>query len=178
MLTETYNPLDEASTYSIRYQLTVANCTEAIRTLLQNEGMSSNLLVANSPGDAVSVGEYTVFPLCDTRRFSQFYISEVVMDNTIAAHPTKGMYPGMVNVTITDTCGLSFYNLLLDLMHNKLQTSISSAVFLLTTSFICHHQDGSTYTAETSHTTLQLINISDSNSGASNVSTLDRKSVV
>lgn len=125
------------------------------------EGLQSPLFAAVEKaglGDEVTVKNSKAYLLVDSRRFSQYSITSVEMDHVYGTgtrvNPTKPIGP--LSLKLTDTTGLSFFNLLMDVMRNKIKTSQISAFFLLTILFVGHDDDGETRTISTCFIPLTL----------------------
>lgn len=151
MTTNYANPLDDFRSYSYHHILTIGNTSEAFRKMVTPFNGKPRVL---SAVDKVSIGEKIdidgdpVYLLVDTRRFSQFSITEVEMEHVYGTGPVSNpsVPSGSMRVKLIDTTGLSFFNFLSDVLRNKLKTTKSSAFFLLTIIFVGHRYDGTTET--------------------------------
>jgi hypothetical protein len=156
------NPLDNFRSYSYHFILTVAPSSEVVRQLVgDKEGLQSPLFAAVEKaglGDKVSIKNSEAYLLVDSRRFSQYSITAVEMDHVYGTgsrvNPTKPI--GALTMKLTDTTGLSFFNLLMDVMRNRIKSSQISAFFLLTILFVGHDDDGNTRTVSTCFIPLTL----------------------
>jgi hypothetical protein len=156
------NPLDNFRSYSYHYILTVANTTEAFRRMVQPVNGRSRVLSAvekASLGDKIDLDGASAYLLLDTRRFSQYSITELEMEHV---YGTGNRVNPSVPVTTTrvkliDTTGLTFFNFLADTLRNKLQTTRASAFFLLTVIFVGHRDDGTTETVAMTNIPLILL---------------------
>lgn len=162
------NPLDEFRTYSTHFILSVASSTETFREMIGNDRDGSSPLIARvndvkNIGGAIKVGDNKeAYLLVDTRRFSQYSITDVDMNHIYGTgsrlNPT--VPAGELKMKIIDTTGLTFFTLLMETMRNKIQSSRASAFFLLTILFVGHSTDGTTKTISTCYIPLTLIKLS------------------
>lgn len=156
------NPLDNFRSYSYHYILTVANTTEAFRRMVQPVNGRSRILSAvekASLGDKIDLDGASAYLLLDTRRFSQYSITEMEMEHV---YGTGNRVNPSVPITTTrvkliDTTGLTFFNFLADTLRNKLQTTRASAFFLMTVIFVGHRDDGTTETVAMTNIPLILL---------------------
>lgn len=170
------NPLDNFRSYSYQFILTVANTTQAfIDQIGSNNSPSpflSSVLQATQPGQSfiVGPGQSEVYLLIDTRRFSQYSITELQMSHGYGTgdrvNPTTPM--GTHHLEIIDTTGISFFNMIMDILRAKLKTSQYSAFFLLSIIFVGHKDDGTSETVSTCNIpmTLQTMGFSFDASGS------------
>jgi hypothetical protein len=140
--------------------MTVANTTQAFRDQIGSNSTSSGstnsplltaVLQANTPGDMIQLASSQCYLLVDTRRFSQYSITELEMEHVYGTgdrvNPTVPV--NATEIKIRDSTGMSFFNLLMDLFRNKLQSTRASAFFLLAIEFVGHKDDGTTQTVST-----------------------------
>lgn len=151
MTTNYANPLDDFRSYSYHHILTIGNTSEAFRKMVTPFNGKSRVLSAVdgvSIGEKIDIEDAPVYLLVDTRRFSQFSITEVEMEHVYGTGPVSNpsVPAGTMRVKLVDTTGLSFFNFLSDVLRNKLKTTKSSAFFLLTIVFVGHRYDGTTET--------------------------------
>ena len=157
------NPLDNFRTYSYHFVMTAASSTEAFRNLIGgNEGQPSPLLGAISTvglGEEVRIGDSSAYLVLDTRRFSQYSVTDVEMEHMFGtgtlSNPT--VPSSTMKMKLVDSTGISFFDFMMDLMRNKLQTTRASAFFLLSIIFVGHRDDGTTETISTCHIPLTLL---------------------
>ena len=158
------NPLDNFRTYSYHYVMTAGSTTECFRALLGDGGNEKrprllSLIDDVGLGGKIKAGENTAYLVMDTRRFSQYSITSLEMEHSYGTgsrvNPTVPM--AATSIKIKDTTGLSFFNFLMDLMRNKLQSTRASAFFLLTIIFVGHKDDGTTETIATCNIPMILL---------------------
>ena len=156
------NPLDNFRSYSYHFILTAASTTEAFRKMI-GEGDSGrsylSAISSKSLGDSFKVGGQTAYLLVDTRRFSQYTITGVEMEHVYGTGPIQNPTVPVAStvVKLLDSTGLSFFDFMMDMFRNKMQTSALSAFFLLTIMFVGHKDDGTTETISTCHIPLVLL---------------------
>ena len=171
LLNEYKNPLDAYRSYSYQFLLTLSSTTQSLREMIGNyKGgrggpvtSASPLLAASKtvkrPGDAFTVNGQTAYLLVDTRRFSQYSITKLDMEHVYGSgssnNPTVPV--SATHMQLIDTTGMSFFNLLMETFRNKLQTTRSSAFFLLTIIFTGHKDDGTTETISTCFIPMMLL---------------------
>lgn len=158
------NPLDSFRSYSYHFILTLASTTQAFADMIGTKDKPAPLLsavnAAKAPGEAFTIGSgSTAYLLIDTRRFSQYTITDLEMQHMYgtgdAANPT--VPTSAMEMTLLDTTGMTFFNLLMDTFRNKIQTTRSSAFFLLSIIFTGHKDDGTTETIATCNIPLMLL---------------------
>jgi hypothetical protein len=112
-------------------------------------------------GDKIQLNETEAYLILDTRRFSSYSISSLDMVHSFGTgNPNNPTVPYAAHtLKVIDTTGLTFFNLLMDILHNKIQTNASSAFFLLAISFMGHTDDGLTETISTTFIPLTLLTI-------------------
>jgi hypothetical protein len=164
------NPLDKFRSYSYQYILTVASDTEAMRGLM-GANQSSKTGASQAPllqavqkaklGDELKVGSGSAWLLIDTRRYSQYSITDLEMHHVYGTGPVNA--PNVPysahTMKIIDTTGLTFFNFLLDTLRNKVQSSSKSAFFMLAILFTGHRDDGTTETISTCFMIVQFKSI-------------------
>lgn len=143
------NPLDNFRSYSYHYILTVANTTEAFRKMVEPKNGQARVLSAVENvqlGGAIELDGTPAYLLLDTRRFSQYSITEVEMEHIYGTgdRVNPSVPISSTRVKLIDTTGLTFFNFLADTLRNKLQTTRMSAFFLMTIMFVGHRDDGTT----------------------------------
>lgn len=157
------NPLDNFRSYSYNFILSVSSTTEAYREMLGTSNNSSPLLdaalQAKKLGDEFKIGDSSAYLLVDTRRFSQYTISNIDADHIFGTgtrvNPTTPV--STLDMVVRDTTGMSFFNTLMDVFKEKMQTTRSSAFFLLTIFFTGHKDDGTTETVASCYIPLMLL---------------------
>lgn len=156
------NPLDEFRTHSYHFTLSVANQTETLRKMIEmaENGGGSYFQAINSTklGERIDVNGSDAYLLVDTRRYSQFSITDYSMNHTYGTGPVSNptVPTSEAKMRLVDTTGLSFINFLMDIMRNKIQSTRASAFFLLTISF--HgHSDDNTHTRTVSTCFIPLV---------------------
>lgn len=158
------NPLDNFRSYSYHFILTVANSTEALRKSLQmaeNGGAGYMQAVTQAQlGGEVDFNGSRGWLLIDTRRYTQFTVTSYEASHIYGTgKPDNPSWPSAAaKMRLLDTTGLSFFNFLMDVMRNKLQSTRASAFFMLAIVFTGHTDDypQQTVTVSTSFTPLIL----------------------
>ena len=155
------NPLDNFRTYSYHFILTASSTTEAFRVMI-GDGSKAPLLSAIQGvglGEEFKVKDQTGFLVIDTRRFSQYSITDLEMEHVYGTGGVNNpsVPASTMKMKVMDTTGLSFFNFMMDLMRNKLQTTRASAFFLLAIVFVGHKDDGTTETISTCYIPLTLL---------------------
>ena len=157
------NPLDNFRTYSFQYVMSVAGSTETFRKMIDDGGRSM-LAAAGTAGlgEPFAVGpSNTAWLVLDTRRFSQYSITDMQMEHTFGtgtvSNPSVPL--NSMSMKIIDTTGLSFFNMLMMLFRDRLQTTKASAFFLLSVIFSGHRDDGSVEHVSTCHIPLSLMSM-------------------
>lgn len=154
------NPLDGYRSYSYHFILSVANTTSAFEKMLGSDNASQLATVENVPlGGLLNIGSEQAYLLVDTRRYSHYSILDVTTEHIYGTG--SSVNPTVPTSTLTmrliDTTGLSFFNTLMNTLQNNLQTTRSSAFFMLSTIYVGHKDDGTTQTLMISNTALTLI---------------------
>jgi hypothetical protein len=154
------NPLDRFRSYSYHFVLTASSTTEAFRKMVGNEGRALfSAISSKSLGDEFTVGGETGYLIVDTRRFSQYTITDVEMEHIYGtgsvSNPT--VPTSEMRVKLLDSTGLSFFDFMMDLFRNKIKSSYASSFFLLSIIFTGHRDDGTTETISTCHIPLILL---------------------
>lgn len=154
------NPLDRFRSYSYHFVMTAASTTEAFRKMVGNEGRGMFAAISSKMlGDEFTVDGEKGYLIVDTRRFSQYTITDVEMEHIYGtgsvSNPT--VPTGTMKVKLTDSTGLSFFDFLMDLFRNKIKSSYASSFFLLSILFVGHRDDGTTETISTCHIPLILL---------------------
>jgi hypothetical protein len=151
----------------------VSNTTESFRELLSTSNSSSSgnsstqaslfsSILTKKPGDSIQTSVGPAYLLIDTRRFSTYSIKEINYTDAwgTSLEGGDGAVPvGFVEMVLIDTTGLSFFNLLMELFRNSLQTQAASAFFLLSTIFTGHKDDGTTETISNAQQVLTLMDM-------------------
>jgi len=147
----TANPLDSFQSHSIHYVILAARSTEAIRNFTGDGDTSALQGIDNCKnlGDEIQGSADKCYLVADTRRFSQFGISNFELHCTVAGFSIPGSKtPNTVGqdlgFTVTDSSGISFANFMQYLCDEKLQVSTSALIFLIKIIFTGHEPDGST----------------------------------
>jgi len=154
------NPLDRFRSYSYHYVMTAASTTEFFRKALGSEGGGLlSAIQSKKPGDEFLVNGQTGYLILDTRRFSQYTISELEMQHVFGTgNPSNPTVPvAELKMRLIDSTGLSFFSFMMDMMRNKLKTSRAGVFFLLSIIFVGHRDDGVTETISTCHIPLILL---------------------
>lgn len=144
------NPLDQFRTHSHHFILTLANSTEAHRKMIDKDGFMSAVNGAGL-GEKMDLGGEDSYLLVDTRRFSQFSITNfesTQMYGTGPAH-NPSVATSLLTMKLIDTTGLTFFNFVLDTMQNKIQSTRASAFFMLAIIFVGHTDHDTTETVAT-----------------------------
>lgn len=144
------NPLDEFVSYSYHFIMSVANTTTAFEAMVGVDGSTpylASVLNAKHPGAEITLdnGE-KAWVIIDTRRFSAYQITGLEMDHVYGTgeqdNPTTPV--NAMNLSITDSTGMSFFNMLIDLFQNKIKSTRASSFFMLSIAFTGHTADGQT----------------------------------
>jgi len=148
-VTDYSNPLDSFRSYSYHFILTAGSTTETFRRMIGGGGRALlSAIQSKKLGDEFQVDGNSAYLIVDTRRFSQYSITDVEMEHIYGTgdknNPT--VPANSMKVRLIDTTGLSFFSFMMDLFRNKLKTSRLSAFFLLTILFTGHRDDGTTET--------------------------------
>lgn len=147
------NPLDEFNSHSVHYVVLACRSTEDVRAFSDGSptAMTASLQAIDACQTLGAEVQYKdssgVFLMIDTRRFSQFTISNFKMDTLMAGLAVPGSSsPNATAVnmefTVTDSVGVSFANFLQYLMDQKLQVSFDGMTLMVRVLFIGHHLDG------------------------------------
>jgi uncharacterized spore protein YtfJ len=143
------NPLDAFRTYSTHFILTVSNSSEAFRAGIGNTDETPAIIskVGNTElGEPIKIGENkTAYLMLDSRRFSQYAITDFEFTTGFGANvdPSNPIFiSSILTMKLTDNTGLSFFNMLMELSRNKLQSTTSSMYFLLNMIFVGHPDNG------------------------------------
>ena len=163
------NPLDNFRSYSYQFVMTVAGTTEAFRKMVGGGGAAGStqpapLLQAvntSNIGDQINIEGERAYLLMDTRRFSQFAITNMSLGHIYGTgNPNNPSMPATTHtMTLIDTTGLSFVNMLMDIMRNKLQSSSASVFYLLAILFIGHDDEGNTETISTTYIPFSIMQL-------------------
>jgi hypothetical protein len=144
------NPLDNFRSYSYHYILSVSHQTTVFESMINGTGSNSYLssvLNAKHPGAKFTVSDGgEAWLVADTRRFSAYSITNLSMTHIYGtgSQENPSVPSGTFEMTLQDTTGMSFMNMLMDLFGTELQTTRASAFFLLTILFVGHDEDGGT----------------------------------
>lgn len=143
------NPLDKFQSHSVHYVVLACRSTEDVRDF--TDGSSRAQIESLQAIDSVKkLGDEVkyktgggVFLMLDTRRFSQFTVTNFQLDSLIAGFSVPGsVSPNSTAVemsfTVTDSIGISFANFLQFLMDKQLQVSFDGMVVLVRVLFIGH----------------------------------------
>jgi hypothetical protein len=131
--------------------------------MIQGDGNGSGALIGAALkaklGEQFTVGNEKAWLVVDTRRFSQYSITDLEMEHIYGTgsrvNPT--VPSNTMKMKLIDTTGLTFFNFMMDLMRNKLKSTRASAFFLLSIVFVGHRDDGTTETISTCHIPLTLL---------------------
>jgi hypothetical protein len=150
------NRLDEFQSHSIHYVILAARSTEELRpfTETSSTAMATSLAAVDACkqlGQPVTVpgGTGGVFLMIDTRRFSQFTISNfdilTRMAGFTAIDSTSVNSAGQdMTFTVQDSQGISFANFLQFLMDQRLGVSFQGMALLVKVLFVGHTASGET----------------------------------
>jgi hypothetical protein len=143
------NPLDSFRTYSYHFVLTAGSSTETFRKMIGGGGKSLMTAIQSKKlGEEFDIEGNKGYLVVDTRRFSQYSITDIEMDHIYGTgernNPT--VPSSIMKMRLIDTTGLSFFSFMMDLFRNKLKTSRLSAFFMLSIIFTGHRADGTTET--------------------------------
>lgn len=161
MSEEYKNPLDDFRSYSVHYVMSASDTTEVLRQLLLHNGKKHlSETMSKKLGQAIDVANNKgkAWLLVDTRRFSQYSITNLDMEHMLGGPPDNPNLPtGLMSLTLIDTTGLTFFPFLTDVMRTKLRVSSLSMFFLLSVVFTGHRYDGTTETVSTCHIPMTLV---------------------
>lgn len=156
------NPLDNFRTYSYNFIITAASSSEAIRSLIGKDenGLAPVLSKVQDIGlgDKIEMDGSSAYLVLDTRRFSQYSITELNLTHV----PGTGdqINPQLIltagHFKLQDSTGITFYNFLMDLFADKLKASAPATVFLMTVLFSGHHYDGTVEHVVTTNIPFQI----------------------
>jgi hypothetical protein len=159
-LTDYTNPLDSFRSYSYHFILTAGSSTETFRKMIGGGGKSLlSAIQSKRLGDEFTVDGSKAYLVVDTRRFSQYSITDVEMEHVYGTGDKNNPTVPSVSmkVKLIDTTGLSFFSFMMDLFRNKLKTSRLSAFFMLSIVFTGHRGDGTTETISTCNIPLIML---------------------
>ena len=157
------NNLNQFRTYSYHFILTMSNTSTALRSLVGGDSKNALSIVEGARlGQRVmseKLGNEEVYLLLDTRKYSQFSIKDLKTEYVYGTgdRTNPSTMVGTMSMQIEDSTGLGFFNMLMDIMRNKLRTERSSAFMLLTTLFVGHAYDGSTQIVDVSSQPLMML---------------------
>lgn len=154
------NPLDIFRSHSIHYVMLGARSTSDLQVFNENavDGSQSRAYNAINDakylGDQISLDGKSAYLLMDTRRFSQFTITDFKMKNTISSMTDDGgISPnsvfGDLAFTVLDPMGVLFSNFLQFVLDRKLQVSFEGMSVLIRILFVGHKEDGTSETIQT-----------------------------
>lgn len=154
------NPLDSFRSFSYHFILTAGSTTEVFRKMIGGGGKSFLAAIqSKNLGEEFEIEGQKAHLVVDTRRFSQYSITDVEMEHMYGTgdynNPTVPV--SMMKIRLIDTTGLSFFSFMMDLFRNKLKTSRLSAFFMLTILFVGHRYDGTTEVITTCNIPLVLL---------------------
>ena len=147
------NPLDSFQSHSVHYVVLACRSTEDVRSFTEGspQAQTASLQAIDNTtqlGQEVKYGKNSgVYLLLDTRRFSQFTISNFEIESLIAGFSVPGSSsPNSTAVNmkfnVTDATGISFANFLQFMMDQRLQVSYDGMTLLVRVLFIGHNTDG------------------------------------
>lgn len=155
-MTRLFNPLDAFSSYSVHYVMLACRSTVAAEAFTDESDNAASLAAIEQVkllGEPVPYGDRDkAYLIMDTRRFSQFTISDLKYDvaiNGIEKAGSPGNLANLVNMTIVDSVGISFLNFLQWLFAEKMQTNADGVIYLLRIIFVGHTPEGKTETVQT-----------------------------
>jgi hypothetical protein len=145
------NPLDQFQSHSIHYVMLAARSTEDVRSFTDDAQSQSLSAIdgARQLGDEIRIGNSTSYLVIDTRRFSQYLITDFELETMMAGFSVPGSKsPNSTAInmkfTVVDSNGIAFANFLQYLMDQKLQVSYDGMTLLIRLLFIGHRADGTT----------------------------------
>lgn len=159
------NPLDNYRSFSYHYVITAGQTTDALKKILEaapSQAGTSNTFLSTIAkkklGDQFDIGGEKAYLVLDTRRFAQYSVTSLEMSHAYGTgSKTNPSVPtGAMKMQLIDTTGLSFFNFLMDLFRNKMETSISSSFFLLSILFVGHKDNGETETVSMINTVVLM----------------------
>lgn len=139
------NPLDKYRSYAYHHILLVANTTEGIKNVSNNNLLSK--IAGKKLGEEIDSGVYLIV---DTRKTSEFQIETLTYD-VLLLSGSKTQNPldnvivgGLINMKLIDPSGIGFFNYMHYLVNEKLKTDFTGLTFLLHTVFVGHTHDNKT----------------------------------
>lgn len=149
------NPLDYFASYSIHHILLACRTTEEAKVFMSEAENGPTLAAIEqvaSLGDAVPIGGgKSAFLVIDTRRFSQYSVEKFeyeVFINGLEKATAHGNIATTVNMTVSDTVGISFINFIQWLMNEKMETNFDGMIFMHRVVFVGHNPNGKTETVQ------------------------------
>lgn len=144
------NPLDEFRSHSYHFILTLANSTEAHRKMIDKDAFLGSVN-STKIGGKIDLSGDAAYLLIDTRRFSQFSITEFETTQIYGSGPVSNpsVASSFMRMKVVDTTGLTFFNFVMDIMKNKIQSTRASAFFMLAIVFVGHTDHDTTETVAT-----------------------------
>lgn len=150
------NPLDEFTSYSYHFVMSVTDTTTAIGKMLDQSNASisssgqnsylSKVLACKRPGETIPLGDDDrAWLLVDTRRFSEYQITSLDMEHVYGAGTAENpsVPSNTMNVQVVDTTGMSFFNMLMTLFREDIKSARLSCFFMISIVFVGHRPDGS-----------------------------------
>jgi hypothetical protein len=157
------NPLDNFRSYSYHFTLVVGNTTEAYRKLLTptESGSVSFRDIVSQTRLGEKINGMDAYVILDTKRYSHFTVDSFECHHIFGTGKIQNpTVPSVAHkMRVTDTTGLSFFNFLMDIMKNKLQSTRASAFFLLSVEFVGHRDDGTTKVIDKCFMNMFLLNL-------------------
>lgn len=151
------NQLDEFTSYSYHFVMSVTDTTTAIGKMLDQSNASisssgqnsylSNVLACKRPGEQIPLGDDDkAWLLIDTRRFSEYQITALDMEHVYGAGTAENpsVPSNTMNVQVVDTTGMSFFDMLMTLFREEIKSARLSCFFMISVVFVGHRPDGST----------------------------------
>lgn len=156
------NPLDNFRSHSYHFIMVAASNTEALRNIIAPTDSTPLWSRVNNIGlgEKIPLGGSNAYLVIDTRRYSQYSITDFESQQVFTGGSLSPTAPyAITTMKIIDTTGLSFFNFLMDLFRNKLQSMQMSSFFLLNVLFVGHRDDGTSETISSSFVPMILMSL-------------------
>lgn len=114
-------------------------------------------------GDRINIDGESAYLLIDTRKYSQFSVSRFESTQVFGTGSSENpsVPASLMKMTVVDSTGLTFFNFLMHTMKNRIQSTRSSAFFMLSIVFVGHNDTypQQTETIATCHIPMLLVNL-------------------
>jgi hypothetical protein len=129
--------------------MTVSSSTEAHRRALEKDGYLG-AINQTKLGERVPIPGDNVHLLVDTRRYSQFMITdfEAMQAYGVGTVQNPSVPVSTIKLKLFDSTGLTFFNFLMYTLRNGVRSIKGSAFYMLSIIFVGHKDDGNTETID------------------------------